>query len=70
LIGHLVTLKVDALSREAEIFGPKVRCVDSLKARRVRQRVFFPEDRELLRRRWHTIARRLVADESLDDALV
>jgi transposase len=53
LIGHLVTLKVDALSREAEIFGPKGSLRRfTLKPAGVRQRVFFPEDRELLRRRW------------------
>ncbi|WP_213996521.1 IS21 family transposase [Tepidanaerobacter syntrophicus] len=64
-IGKLITLKVDPLSREAEIFGPKGSLRQfTLQPAGARQRVFFPEDRELLRRRWvhdrQAVARRRV----------
>ena len=64
-IGQLLTLKVDPLSREAEIFSPRgLLRRFSLKPAGARERVFFPEDHELVRRRWAhdrlTIARRRI----------
>jgi len=52
-IGQLLTLKVDPLSHDAEIFGPRGSLRRfSLKPAGARERVFFPEDHELVRRRW------------------
>jgi transposase len=52
-IGQLLTLKVDPLSHDAEIFGPRGSLRRfSLKPAGARERVFFPEDNELVRRRW------------------
>ena len=52
-IGQLLTLNVDPLSREAEIFGPRGSLRRfSLKPAGAREKVFFPEDHELVRRRW------------------
>jgi len=52
-IGQLLTLKVDPLSREAEIFGPRGSLRRfSLKPSGSRERMFFPEDHELVQRRW------------------
>lgn len=52
-IGQLLTLKVDPLSREAEILSPRGSLRRfSLKPPGARERVFVPEDHELVRRRW------------------
>ena len=52
-IGQLLTLKVDPLSHDAEIFGPRGSLRHfSLKPAGACEKVFFPEDHELVRRRW------------------
>ncbi len=64
-IGQLLTLKVDPLSRGAELFSPRGSLRHfSLKPAGACEKVFFPEDHELVRRRWahdrQAVARRRV----------
>jgi len=60
-IGQLLTLKVDPLSHDAEIFGPRGSLRRfALKPAGACERVFFPEDHELVRRRWAN-DRRIIA---------
>jgi transposase len=52
-IGQLVTLKVDPLSHEAELFGPRGSLRRfALQPAGARKKVVYPEDYERLRRRW------------------